>query len=440
MILALAAIAPTVAALPALAARSGEPPVATAQSSLPDRAAPGEAGEAGSPAAPGIAPGVGARASLAAAVDAAIARHPAAAEIVGRRRADRVQRDDAGRWVRQAPTLTGRYQTDRVADAIGEREWETTVNVPITPPGERQARRALSRQRDDATAALADSLALMVAGQVREAAWVVRRAAVDLGLAERAAETARLLERDLAIRVREGERPEADLPLVQAETLAQESAVVDAEAELAHARHRFTELTGLAALPASLRETAIAADRVDLAGHPGARRALAERDRARQARRVAGKTWTTKPSVGVGMRGERPERGAETIGSLGVFVTVPLDFGMFNRTAEVGALDNLAQAERALAQVRRDLRLALDAAEHRLDAARRAATLADRRRATAEEALRLARISFEVGESDLVALLRAREEALRAIADAERRAVDLGRAIADYNQAAGVMP
>jgi hypothetical protein len=52
----------------------------------------------------------------------------------------------------------------------------------------------------------------------------------------------------------------------------------------------------------------------------------------------------------------------------------------------------------------------------------------------------LAKRAFELGESDLASLLRARNRAADAALELERKRIEHQRAIARYNQILGVMP
>ncbi|NCA73037.1 MAG: TolC family protein, partial [Sphingobacteriia bacterium] len=86
-------------------------------------------------------------------------------------------------------------------------------------------------------------------------------------------------------------------------------------------------------------------------------------------------------------------------------------------------------------------------AEHELvsaDLARRGAAealaVAERRAGLAEEALRLMRRAFELGEGDLAELLRSQERAREASLDLELRRLEQGHALARLNQALGVIP
>jgi outer membrane protein TolC len=91
-------------------------------------------------------------------------------------------------------------------------------------------------------------------------------------------------------------------------------------------------------------------------------------------------------------------------------------------------------------QTRRDLERGL--ARVRLEWNNAAETLAtaERRHALAREALHLSQRAFELGETDLVQLLRAREQALDAESQLKLRRLERGRIAARLNQALGMIP
>jgi cobalt-zinc-cadmium efflux system outer membrane protein len=106
--------------------------------------------------------------------------------------------------------------------------------------------------------------------------------------------------------------------------------------------------------------------------------------------------------------------------------------------AEIGA--ELAEAEAQAQQLRQQLRLDLESSRQDLDIAKRKLVLADARSALATDTLQLLQRSFELGETDLATLLRARSAAFDAQAERERQRIARASAISQLNQALGVLP
>ncbi len=90
--------------------------------------------------------------------------------------------------------------------------------------------------------------------------------------------------------------------------------------------------------------------------------------------------------------------------------------------------------------MRRELEVAFIHAAAQKQRALKELRLAEQQQQLAAEGLRLTQRAFELGESDLFTLLRARAQALESERTLRIRRLDVGRAIAAYNQALGVIP
>jgi outer membrane protein TolC len=108
------------------------------------------------------------------------------------------------------------------------------------------------------------------------------------------------------------------------------------------------------------------------------------------------------------------------------------------RIAEAEADLTGTQSERA--RVQRELELTFEQASYSVKFAQRASRLAEQQNRLASNSLRLQQRAFELGESDLVLLLRAREQAASAAQGLQRAQLEYQLAISRYNHASGVMP
>ncbi|MCL4801791.1 MAG: TolC family protein, partial [Burkholderiales bacterium] len=137
---------------------------------------------------------------------------------------------------------------------------------------------------------------------------------------------------------------------------------------------------------------------------------------------------------------QRGAAGQDYVASLDVTFRVPFGVAAHTgpRVSEAARAAAEAQAERD-ALVRR-LALALQEAGLALEASESALLLAEEQNRLAQESLRLARTAFAVGETDLVGLLRVQSLAFAAQRGAQELRTLRERAIARYNQAAGVLP
>ena len=79
-------------------------------------------------------------------------------------------------------------------------------------------------------------------------------------------------------------------------------------------------------------------------------------------------------------------------------------------------------------------------AEHNLSVSRAELTIAAKQHAVAKESFNLAQKAFQLGESDLVSLLRVQAQAFEAERTYTTRQIQVQWDIARYNQTVGVLP
>jgi len=353
-----------------------------------------------------------------------------------------VDRQAAG-LVAADPALRAKTLSDALTGDDGAYELEAMVDLPLWRPGQRAAGRSLAQALGSQAGALVRYLRWEAAGQVREAAWDAAIAQGRLRQAGAALQSARALEGDIAKRTAAGELARVDLLVAQQETLDREVDLQAAQMEYDRAIHGYVHLTGLRALPDPLLETAVATVRDELElpdDHPllassagAVAEARSERDRARSARRG-------NPILSLGAKQARAARGEPSDTALQLEIHVP--FGLAGQAAPA-----LARAERTYTDKVAEQSLTRLEAEHGLHEARLgvlgaadALAVAQRRQGLTQEALRLVRHAFDLGEADLTTLLAAQERARQSSLDLELRRLEQGRAAARLNQALGVVP
>ena len=340
------------------------------------------------------------------------------------------------------PALRARTLSDALTGDDGAYELEAMVDLPLWMPGQRDARRSVAKALGAQAGALSRYLRWEAAGRVREAAWDAALAQGRLFQAGAALESARALEQDIGKRSAAGELARVDLLVAQQETLAREVELQAAQIEYDRAINTYVHLTGLPALPDPLVETpARAADALELPpDHPllassagAVAQARAERDRVQSGRRG-------NPILSLGAKQARGARGAESDTALQLEVSIPFGLASQAAPALAGAertyTDRVAEQSLTRREAGRDLRQA------RLGVLGAADSLgvAQRRQALTQDALKLVRRAFDLGESDLTALLQSQERARQANLDLELRRLEQGRAAARLNQAMGVVP
>lgn len=376
---------------------------------------------------------------LSEAARAAYTRDPDFEALRQRRREAQALQREAASLTPAAPSLAGRYESDRLNADTGVREYEVFFNIPIWRPGQRSARgawaEAFNRDVDTAQSALR----LQVAGLLREAVWEAALRRNEAALTAHAWHSADTLARDIERRVELGERARGDALKAREESLRLRSADIAAQAEYRHALHRYRNLTGLERLPLRAEETQSPL-RAVADTHPLLAHQLSRTEEARRALGVARRERTDNPSLTLSARQEQAVHGLDPVDSLGLSFTLPLGLGVHGKSKVGAANTRLAEAEADLTRLRRRLDLDLEAAEHELHTVRERHRLAGERRALAEENLRQSKLAFELGEIDITELLLSQTRFFNARRDAQGLRIAVSRAISRYNQAAGVLP
>lgn len=337
-----------------------------------------------------------------------------------------------------APAVSVLHQND-VGGNGHLSEWEAALELPIWLPGQRAAREAVARVARGGLEANSAGLKLYVAGQLRDAVWDLAMNANAVDLAKQRWQTAESLQHDVERRHQAGELARTDVLLARNETLQAQSMLVRAQAELKHAEHRYWMLTGLKNLPATTSETL--SDRTELdERHPllaenAQRVALTEEER--NLTRVQKRE---NPQVVVNARHERGAFDSEYNDSVGLAVRIPLDSDVRSAPMLAGAEMAVAQAMSEREQLMLTLRTALHEAEHNLEVTRAELAVFEEQDRLTQDNLRLAKKAFDLGESDLVSLMRVQMLAYEAERAVGSRKIQLQWDIAKYNQAVGVLP
>ncbi|EGV17984.1 TolC family protein [Thiocapsa marina] len=391
--------------------------------------------------------GSAAATTLAEAVGAALALAEQTPRVTAARREADAIRTQAGSLVAQDPALRVKYLSDELTEGGGANEWEAMVDLPLWLPGQRGARREVAGALDSQAGALERLLRWEMAGRVRQAAWEAAFAEGRLRQAEIALEASRTLEATVAKRTTAGELARVDLLMARQETLGREVDLQSAQVEARRAHDAYRQLTGADRLPEPLTESppptsdaARGTAPVLPPNHP----LLADSDgalaRARADRKQVTLDRRGHPTLSLGGKRAQELRGEDTLDSLQIEVSMP--FGLASQSAPALASAERAYTERLteLHRIRLEAEQALASADIERLGAAEALVVAERRHALAQDALRLMRRAFDLGETDLAELLRAEERAREASMDLELRRLEQGRALARLNQALGVIP
>lgn len=338
-----------------------------------------------------------------------------------------------------APAVTLGHQNDIIGSNRNLNQWEVGLELPVWMPGQRVARESIARGAKNEWKSSRNSLALEIAGQVRDALWGINMISGDVELAESQYKTAQALQSDVEKRWKAGELAKTDVMMAENIILVAKTTLLSVQAELTHAEHRYWMLTGLKELPKSFEESLNQKQSID-ESHPWLAEVNAKIEVANGQRDLTRIERRENPQVLINARRERGAFDNLYNDSVGVSIRVPLD-------AQVRSAPMLANAEMDIAQAmseREQRRLLLEStfheAEHNLETIRSQITLVEQRYNLSQNGLQLAKKSFSLGESDLVSLLRSQSIAYEAERSLKSLRTQQQWNIARYNQSIGVLP
>ncbi len=374
---------------------------------------------------------------LRAAVDAAVSRNAGLQGAAARKALVAAKQRSAGAFLPGAPSLGVAYVTDQVIRNRNARDAELSLGTQIWLPGEgtasvRAADADLSRLEAEGMRQL-----LEVAGQVREALAAVAVAEAEQRASQARLRDARVLEADLARRVRGRDVAEAELLVASADRIEAEAALSEKTAALDASRIEYRTLTGLEPQTAALNEAAPPAARPTDPRVTEAQRAVQV---AQANRELAGIQTRDSPEVALVGRRMRDINGNVYDHSLGMQLRIPFATETRNAPRRAAAEVEYTDAVAMLARLERELGGGESRA--RIEQASAVATrdLALKRAAVFERQRSLFERSFAEGNTPLADLIRARTLAFQADAARERADVGARQARGRLNQALGLMP
>lgn len=411
--------------------------VVAGASALPSRAAGQQAASAATHAHVPLE--ANATLDWAALLDATLAAHPRRAEVVAHAaEADAWQRRGK-QWLAAAPSLYFSYLSDRPRDDLGQREYESGVELPLWRVGQRRAVQSVAAAAAAGSAAAVAALRLEAAGLLRGALWDIEAANNALAAARDARAVAADLVAAVERRYESGDLARADVLLARTTLLEREQAVLEAEAAVVDAERSYRSITNLDSRPVQFAEPRSALDELP-PSHPLLTLAAAGVLRAESELDLASRDVRGAMTVTFGPHREYDAGGTVPRDSVALEVRVPVGGGRHGATQTAGAARSLAAAQGEHGLLLRRLELDLHEAEHTLTVLERAEALAGERDALGAEQLRTAQAAFAQGEIELRELLRVQEATLAARREVERLSIERQRTVAAFNQALGVIP
>jgi outer membrane protein TolC len=355
-----------------------------------------------------------------------------------RQQGDALRRQSSG-VLSADPSLNLNYISDQITDDEGFREIEATLELPLWWQGQRGARQGVAQALGDQAEVLDLQQQWVMAGRVREQAWEVVLAEATLHQMQLALQTSRDLEIQVTGLVSAGELSRFDRLTIRQEVAEREADVSDAQSAHRIALAGYRQLTGQTDLPKPLYEPPAPITELP-ENHPRLQQAQHALALARAETVQARRSRAGTPVLGIGGRNTREFSGASSHDAVQLSLTLPFGLAGQSAPAIASAVRTQTEQDVALQQAQLTTEQALLSARLDHQGAKEALNLAKQRQTLAQDALHMAQRAFDLGETDLVQLLRTQALARNSALDLEQRRIELGRAQARLNQALGVIP
>ena len=374
-------------------------------------------------------------------------RHPALHNELAQQQQINANTDLANATFADVKSISVSHYNDVIGSDNGSQEWEGSVDMPLWLPGQKQQQSVLSDKLSAELPAYKQQIKLDASAKVRELIWNVVLADNVTTQAHQVWQTSKELEKDVAARVNAGELASTEQLLANTNALEMHSQYLLAAAELEHALNSYQHLTGERSLPQVYEESLPVAynnnQHHSLAvidqKHPYLMLLEQQINTLRTQQDLAQFDGAVNPSLSVGVRSERGERGENFNNSFGVGVSFALDNDVYRRPAIANAAKELADAEITRQALERELNITLFSQLHDLDTKQQQLVLVNEQNEATQKYYSLQQRAFELGEIDLVNLLRSQSLANETQNRKQALEIDIKHMIAMTNQALGLV-
>ncbi len=330
-----------------------------------------------------------------------------------------------------------RHQNDVIGSGDGLQEWEGNLEMPLWLPEQQQQQRILSDSMSAELPAYKAYMRLQASGAVRDAVWHIITTKTVSQQAYQAWQTALKLEKDVETRIDAGEMSASDKLLATAHVYEMNQLFLEKQAEFNYAVSYYHALTGETVLPETHDEPSVEKAQID-SQHP----ALALLDSSlaslRVQQHISKFDGATNPNLSVGIRREKGANDEDFNNSLGIGISFALENDVYQGPAIAQAAKALADAEIERQQLERQLITTLDQVTHRLEAKQQQLNVVSKQEQATMDYLAVQQRSFELGEIDLVTLIRSQSLANQAHNQKQTLQVEIKQLIAQRNQALGI--
>lgn len=374
--------------------------------------------------------------TLAALLDATLARHPEAFVLAAQAETGDAESRYARRWLPDTTGLNGYHMSDKAFDDTGAYENQVALTFPLWLPGEKSAQTRLGEVMTIAQASNAAELRWRVSGQVRQLLWQLEAARRQWQLALEQEQRLSEVMAQVTLFAESGELSRADQLATMEELATWKGETMLLEAEYMDAMRSYRSFTGQGAIPENINENLSEVQGVS-EDHPALRRALDRLAEKSAATDVVRERSNSRPSVDVFWRDYRGDRFTPVIDSLGIGFAIPIGKSPRREPETAKAYEAVAAAQADLFETKRQLELQLHEASHVLHTTRERLENSETLVEAANERLRLDKLAFELGEFSTTEWLRRLSRFKEIERSHELLLIQQGAAVAAYNQAVG---
>jgi outer membrane protein, heavy metal efflux system len=353
--------------------------------------------------------------------------------------------DFANAYFADVSNVNVRHQNDVIGSSDGLQEWEAMVEMSLWLPGQKQQQLSLSEKMMAEVPAYKQKTRLEASAIVRELIWNIELAETATKQAYQTWQNAKKLEQDVNARVKAGELASAEHLLVSNNVLELQSDYLLVQADLEHAVSSYKHITGETVLPNNVEETLAETLKQDHSSvvvnqqHPYLTVLDQQINTLRTHQQLAQFDGAINPNLSLGVRSEKAEHGESFNNSIGIGISFALDNKVYRQPAIAAASKALADTEIARQKLERKLNITLFTALHDLETKQQQLTLLAEQDITTQKYLLSQERAFDLGEIDLVNLLRSQSLAQEVQNSKQTLSVNVKQMIAKVNQALGIV-
>ncbi len=372
-------------------------------------------------------------------VAASLSRYPQYAVLQSMKEEAAALEQRGNSWLSGSPDVSFQYEGEQPGEDVGFYAYQTEFNLPLWRWNQRNSGQNLAKKAAGNTENYTQALHFQIVGLVRESLWDQALQETRWTLAKDILKVADRLVVSVKRRVELGDLARSDLLLAQRYQLEKRSKVNQAEAEMMHARKRYSSLTGLKSKPAVYEEKKSKIVGIS-SEHPALLLANSEITVKMAELKWLQTAGSGSPVLSVGLTRWRDQKNEPITDGFNAKITLPFGGSTHAAPGIAAANRSLTEAQARHKAFLRNLNLEFHEATHSLEIDETELEIAKQAKVIAEDYLRLSRIGFDAGEIRLFDLLNIEAEAHTTIGNAKQRAIMLKRDIARYNQTVGELP